>query len=528
IIIIILSVSMLRSACRSLRHAVSVRAATTKAHPFTRIPLNEVLPGFEKTASSASPAATASELRKDPFDAELTTLENGLKVVSQPSHGDFVTLGVAISSGCRYEAEYTKGIAHFLEKLGFASTPRRSSEEIFAALDKSSAIIDCQSTRDMTIFAASCHRSGVEDILEIIADAALRPCLLEEEIDAAKQTIVHENDEMRVRIETIEPLMTDWLHQAAFRHNTIGFSKFTTDEEAMKMTREELVKFQRAHHTPARMAVAGVGVSHDELVGLSQRFFVENSEAPPAGTPPIDTSVSQYTGGEHRESADLSSVGAGTPYPLLSHVALGFEGVGYKDEDFVTFCVLQSLLGGGNSFSAGGPGKGMYTRCYVDVLNHHHWMYGCQAFNHSYGDAGVFAVHASSPAEAIGFTLQIILDLMLRLPEGTNPEELKRAKTQLKSQLLMNLEIRPVMFEDMARQVMGHGYRRKPWEYIQAIDKITNDDIVRIATRLLSSRPTLVGYGDIKLLPTYAQLDEAVAQRDVTILSPKKKFFSFQ
>lgn len=40
---------------------------------------------------------------------------------------------------------------------------------------------------------------------------------------------------------------------------------------------------------------------------------------------------------------------------------------------------------------------------------------------------------------------------------------------QLKSQLLLNLEMRPVRFEDMARQVLAHGIRRKPQEYMQKI-----------------------------------------------------------
>ena len=34
--------------------------------------------------------------------------------------------------------------------------------------------------------------------------------------------------------------------------------------------------------------------------------------------------------------------------------------------------MLQNLLGGGNSFSAGGPGKGMYSRLYREVLNRFH------------------------------------------------------------------------------------------------------------------------------------------------------------
>lgn len=32
-------------------------------------------------------------------------------------------------------------------------------------------------------------------------------------------------------------------------------------------------------------------------------------------------------------------------------------------------CVLNTMMGGGASFSAGGPGKGMYTRLYQNILN---------------------------------------------------------------------------------------------------------------------------------------------------------------
>ena len=55
--------------------------------------------------------------------------------------------------------------------------------------------------------------------------------------------------------------------------------------------------------------------------------------------------------------------------PELAHIVFGLESCGHKDPDFIAFCVLNMMLGGGGSFSAGGPGKGMYTRLYLNVLN---------------------------------------------------------------------------------------------------------------------------------------------------------------
>lgn len=45
------------------------------------------------------------------------------------------------------------------------------------------------------------------------------------------------------------------------------------------------------------------------------------------------------------------------------------KGCSHGDPDFVATCVLNMMMGGGGSFSAGGPGKGMYTRLYTNVLN---------------------------------------------------------------------------------------------------------------------------------------------------------------
>nr|GFC38529.1 mitochondrial-processing peptidase subunit alpha-like [Tanacetum cinerariifolium] len=62
------------------------------------------------------------------------------------------------------------------------------------------------------------------------------------------------------------------------------------------------------------------------------------------------------------------SFSAGGPgkgmYSRLCNFALAFElpGGWQKVKEAMTVTVLQMLLGGGGSFSAGGPGKGMYSR----------------------------------------------------------------------------------------------------------------------------------------------------------------------
>ncbi len=124
-----------------------------------------------------------------------------------------------------------------------------------------------------------------------------------------------------------------------------------------------------------------------------------------------------------------------------AHIAIGFQGVSWQDEDLVPACVLHTLLGGGGSFSSGGPGKGMYTRLYSEILNRHGWVSSAMAFNHCYADTGIFGIHASCDDPAnLNNLIEVVSAQMGKLMEPLAPGELARAKAMTKSSLIMNLE----------------------------------------------------------------------------------------
>ncbi len=68
----------------------------------------------------------------------------------------------------------------------------------------------------------------------------------------------------------------------------------------------------------------------------------------------------------------------------------------------VIMTVLTYLLGGGNSFSSGGPGKGMHSRLYTRVLNRHHWCSSCSAFSHTFNTSGLMGIQAACEPKQVG------------------------------------------------------------------------------------------------------------------------------
>ncbi|KAL9026228.1 MAG: hypothetical protein Q9196_005070 [Gyalolechia fulgens] len=217
------------------------------------------------------------------------------------------------------------------------------------------------------------------------------------------------------------------------------------------------------------------------------------------GSMPLDlNTASHYTGGFL--SLPNLPPPANPALPHLSHIHLAFEALPISSDDIYALATLQTLLGGGGSFSAGGPGKGMYSRLYTNVLNQYGWVESCVAFNHSYTDSGLFGISASCQPSRITQMLDVMCRELHNLSLDTGftalkPVEVNRAKNQLRSSLLMNLESRMVELEDLGRQVQVHGRKVGVKEMCRKIDALTVQDLRRVAKQVLGGEVWNKGRG---------------------------------
>lgn len=226
---------------------------------------------------------------------------------------------------------------------------------------------------------------------------------------------------------------------------------------------------------------------------------VSSFDPPQSPLSPLDLNIpSHYTGGFL--SLPPIPPPANPALPRLSHIHLAFEAFPISSEDIYALATLQTLLGGGGSFSAGGPGKGMYSRLYTNVLNQHGWVESCVAFNHSYTDSGLFGISASCSPSKVSQMLEVMCRELQSLTLDTGFSalqvvEVNRAKNQLRSSLLMNLESRMVELEDLGRQVQVHGRKVGVKEMCRKIDDLTVQDLRRVARYVVAGLVRNVGKG---------------------------------
>lgn len=488
----------------------------------------------------------------------------------------FSGVGVYIDAGSRYENDSLRGASHIMDRLAFKSTGSRSADEMLETVEKLGGNIQCASSRESMMYQAATFNAAIPTTVELLAETIRDPKLTDREIEQQLLTAEYEVREIWSKPELILPELVHTaafkdntlgnpLLCPEERLGSINKEVIQAYRDAFYRPERMVVAFAGVPHDEAvRLAEkhfgdmkasepvlprSGSETSLDssdsessDASGLAssssssspsdqpskilskipflKRFSASESHDPPSSAPPTIEPISaedlsrpaHYTGGFL--SLPPQPPPLNPNLPTFTHIQLAFEGLPISSDDIYALATLQTLLGGGGSFSAGGPGKGMYSRLYTNVLNQHGWVESCVAFNHSYTDSGLFGIAASCFPGRTPHMLQVMCrELQALTHEGghaaLNPIEVARAKNQLRSSLLMNLESRMVELEDLGRQVQVHGRKIPVREMTKRINNLTVQDLRRVARMVVGGLVENKGKGSGA--PTVV-LQEATAQ----------------
>ena len=439
---------------------------------------------------------------------EITAMKNGLKVVSMECYGPISSIGLFIKAGPRFDVFYPPGTSHLISKLAFLSTKKfENRERILEVLEPTGGVTDCQMGREEMIYKLMGYRDQVDTMAEVLAEVVFRPRITPEEIEQAR--ILVQNDLVSFSMKPdMEPLLTDYTYAAAYNQNTLGLPAVCPEGGVSQIRSEHIQWYLSSHFRLDRMVLAGLGVEHRTLLDIAERYFDQPEVSWGEAKDEPDNSIAQYTGGEVRIERSVAPVIGPNPLPNLAYVTITSECVSYEDPLFFAFAVMDIMMGGGSSFSAGGPGKGMYSRLYANVMNYFTFIYSAQSTLHVHGDTGIYSLYGSAPHESARQLCQILIDELKRLSNLPGHQELSRAKKMLQSNMLMNLESHVIMFEDLGRQMLVHNRYHNSKELYERLEDVKASEIAEAGRKLLEGKLSMVAVGKLDAIPNIKQVEE--------------------
>lgn len=410
---------------------------------------------------------------------QVTRLKNGMRVLTDRMDSvETVSLGIWVDVGTRHEPEAVNGIAHVLEHMAFKGTARRSALAIAAEVEDVGGQLNAYTAREHTAYFAKVLKQDVALAVDIIADILQHSTFDAAELERERAVILQEIGQAQ---DTPDDIIHDFFQERAFPDQPIGRPVLGRAEIIRRLDRATVADYLRRNYGAAGMVLVAAGnCDHANLVALAERAFAELPAKGAALSEPA-----RYVGGEYRETRELEQ----------AHVLLGFDGLSAADPDTYAASVVSTALGGG-----------MSSRLFQEVREKRGLVYTIYSFSQSFSDGGVFGIYAGTGEVEAAELMPVLCEEIRKLDGGFLPDELERARAQLKAGLLMSLESTGARAEQHASHMLIFGKPLDMDDLIARIDAVDAAAVARVVKRIRAKPPTLAALGPIGRVEDYARL----------------------
>jgi len=263
-----------------------------------------------------------------------TRLPNGLTVVvRENSEAPVVAYSLLVKMGTRTETPENAGISNMLQIMLVRGTEKMSGDQIAAAADRMGGTIDAYGDFDYSEITATALSRNWAQMLELVADVALRPTLPEGTVQAVREFLVRQ---IRNRGDKPFDVATDQMRAALFGTNPYAWDPLGRRESVERLTRDALVAYYRRQYIPEQMVLAVSGdVKGPEVLAQVQRLFgvMPAGKVPPLSIPAPPPMAA--TRAVFAVPGAQAQIFVGTLAPAFTH------------PDYAPLKVMAAILGGG-------------------------------------------------------------------------------------------------------------------------------------------------------------------------------------
>ena len=411
---------------------------------------------------------------------QITTLANGLTVVTHHMpHIETAAIGIWVKAGARDELPEENGIAHFLEHMAFKGTTRRTAQGIAEEIENVGGEINAATGMETTTYYARVMKEDWRMALDILADIFTESVLDEDEMERERDVILQE---IAAAKDQPDDLVFDLSQAASFGDHPLGRSILGPASLIETMSRDQMLAWRDRNYWASRMVVCAAGnIDHQAFAKETEKQFghMERGSAPQRQSP-------VFASGASIEQKPLDQ----------THIVLGFPAPNYRDPRIYQLQVLSSALGGG-----------MSSRLFQEVREKRGLCYSVFAFGTSYEDVGQLGVYAATSPEHTPELIDVTADVMLSMGRKVSDKEIARAKAQLKTSLVMNLESASSRADQIARQYLAFGEVPDVSTLVKRIEAVAAENVRELAYDIFSSsRPSLSAVGQLSSLASYSDI----------------------
>lgn len=380
-------------------------------------------------------------------------MSNGLTVVGEPMEQvSSAAMSLLVPAGAAHDPAGAEGAAMIAGEWCLRGAGDRDTRQLNDALDS----LGCRHQEHVhgghIQFTAATLGVNLSPMLGIYADILRRPRLEEAAFEPCRALIAQD----LASLEDEPAQKCTMLLRERFYPWPLGRCPYGTAESLSGISSQAVRQAVASGFTPAG-AILGVAGKFDwqELCETVERSFGDWN-----GRPAQPVQPTAPLGGAVHLSKPSAQV----------HIAMAHPAVPIAHRRHYAARLAETVLSGG-----------MSSRLFTEVREKRGLVYHVSCRYHSLKDhAGMFTYAAAVPAKG-QTTLEITAGEIRRLADGIEDEEMDRARTQLKSALVMMGESTGARAAALASDWYHLGRPRSLRELSEAIDAVSKDEVIAYA-----------------------------------------------
>src|SRR6266516_1925500 len=446
---------------------------------------------FSSANLKAAPTDDSTVITFPPNTAQKWVLPNGLTVIVQEDHSAPVASVQAwCATGSIDEDEHLgAGLSHILEHMLFKGTKTRSTNEIAQKIQDVGGYINAYTSFDRTVFWIDVPKDGVASALDVLADAMMNSTLPREEYLKEQEVI---RREFAMGLDDPDRMAGLLLFATAYQRHPYRFPVIGELEIYNQLTQEQVMQYYKTRYVPNNLTFVVVGNVDAEKVRqqLTELFkpYPEQSLKPvfiPAEPPQLGLRE------VHQE------------FPTeLTHLELAWHIPEVTNPDVPALDLLSTILGDGRS-----------SRLYRRVREEAGLVFWISRFSYTHDDQGLFGIDATLDPKKREAAEQLVLRILDEVKQaGVTTEELMKAKKISLSHHLGALTTMRGQASEIGSNWLLTRNLDFSRDYLGAVQKVTLDDIKRVAAQYLTNQNLTV----VSLNPKGSLLAKTEAAKPVS------------
>jgi zinc protease len=418
-------------------------------------------------------AGSSALALQDPAQrAAVTTLENGLTVITlEDPMTPVVSLQIWVRAGSKDETRYT-GIAHLFEHMMFKGSKNVPPEEHARRIETRGGRVNAFTTRDVTVYFEDVTAETLPLAIDLEAERIANLDVSEGTLASERQVVL---EERRLRSEdSPEGRAFDALFATAFQAHPYRWPVIGWRSDVEAVTVEACREFFSTYYAPNNLVIVVVGAfdTAETLARIESSF----GRLPPAPSIPRSATREPEQQGERttvvRYDVKSPIIGAAWHAPAAGHA------------DAEALDVAGEILSAGRS-----------SRLYRRLVYDEELALSAAGGYYEMQQAGLFYAYAGvRPGASVQRAERALMDEIARLRSGAVPAaDLARAKRSLEVALVEGDGTAHAIGSRIGNDHVFLGRIRPLEERLQAIERVTADDVRRVAsTYLLDERRSVV------------------------------------